>query len=130
MSPESESEPQPAANRDTEARAAMVNVKRFMTGICIRPAHLHRHRCRTAVAIGAREENRGRCSFVGAAPRRGRPDIRLDESLGGIMLGLAIGLGGAALGVGLSVGLGALGLGLGLLLSDVRSKRHIRPLRP
>ncbi|WP_345352630.1 hypothetical protein [Rhodococcus olei] len=46
------------------------------------------------------------------------------------MLGLAIGLGGAALGVGLSVGLGALGLGLGLLLSDVRSKRHIRPLRP
>ncbi|MFD4293411.1 hypothetical protein ACFWPA_14725 [Rhodococcus sp. NPDC058505] len=42
------------------------------------------------------------------------------------MLGLAIGLGGAALGLGL----GLLGGGIGLLLSDIRAKQHIRPLRP
>ncbi|MGW0044946.1 hypothetical protein [Rhodococcus sp. NPDC003348] len=42
------------------------------------------------------------------------------------MLGLAIGLGAAAVSIGISL----LGAGIGILLSDVRAKHHIRPLRP
>lgn len=42
------------------------------------------------------------------------------------MLGVVIGLAGAAVGVGI----GLLGAGAGVLLSDVRSKHHVRPLRP